>query len=766
MKLRQCTSCTTNGSIEADFPLLSTARVVIPSSTPKTTGTLHHAVDPLSANIISSPDSRQPTSSLTSIPSSSAFAGSTQEQHDGENPISDTAGTSDAEVPAEKSIVPPGAVGDTDTLERPPKEPEKQINAQALEDSSDTSSNDDDEIEEEDDKDEDEAPGIDADDMWRLLLPSPPGTGAQGHAGDGDANASTTVSAREKAQTQAPEPVQASHPVAAPPLNDMAESTTTPSARTALAVSPATSQDAPVAEDIIVPVEGGNVNRALAAALAFMASKSSPATDSGSVGEDLPIVDAVQDDANVAQDGGENDQDGTNAAEMILERTLLKDSVQNVQTLPAEESASVHDNATIAITPASTSGKASPTRHTQFPAEAGPSSVSTGQRETPTTTKRRKKKKLSKVILPTDEDSGSGEDALPRRPSKPKSKRDIPESPVNAEAGPSSILDWRETANGPPSAQRKPNRTMQTARNPPGMKAQTKQLAPTASRRPPVPPNADAVDKDSSTAEAGLSYSHATQRTQGPRATGPNKPSVTARKTFNPGAPRQQIATRPLQAPISLGEGVLHDDTRAAQARPSVPRIPSPSYTVPSQQASSPVEREQCECRSSPANRDSPPPTPRSGRARQPPKDDLSPPELAERHSQAAGNHNPQEDRSPPQRGRGRPRSRGRGRGRGMGHGSQAAARSGREEEVASDLDEEQIRQEIAASQAEGSQALPLNLDLDEEMAKAIEASLHVAGMLTYEQQLEIAIAESKRTHRKRRAGKMEQGELEDSDED
>lgn len=101
-----------------------------------------------------------------------------------------------------------------------------------------------------------------------------------------------------------------------------------------------------------------------------------------------------------------------------------------------------------------------------------------------------------------------------------------------------------------------------------------------------------------------------------------------------------------------------------------------------------------------------------------------------------------------------------------MGHGSQAAARSGREEEVASDLDEEQIRQEIAASQAEGSQALPLNLDLDEEMAKAIEASLHVAGMLTYEQQLEIAIAESKRTHRKRRAGKMEQGELEDSDED
>jgi hypothetical protein len=73
---------------------------------------------------------------------------------------------------------------------------------------------------------------------------------------------------------------------------------------------------------------------------------------------------------------------------------------------------------------------------------------------------------------------------------------------------------------------------------------------------------------------------------------------------------------------------------------------------------------------------------------------------------------------------------------------------------------EEEIERAIALSQIE-------NEVIDEEMAAAIEASLRDVGVLTEEQQLQMAIEASKREHRRRRApSSLEEGEVDEAEDD
>ncbi|KAI5451018.1 hypothetical protein NCC49_002509 [Naganishia albida] len=134
----------------------------------------------------------------------------------------------------------------------------------------------------------------------------------------------------------------------------------------------------------------------------------------------------------------------------------------------------------------------------------------------------------------------------------------------------------------------------------------------------------------------------------------------------------------------------------------------------------------------------------RSGRARHPPA--MDPAYIQQPHS-------------PARRGRGRGRGRGRARGRGRGGGAAGAPVHVETVEEEWHEDEAELGRAIALSQLE-------NEHVDDDFARAIAASLADVGLMTEEQQFQIALEASKREHRRRRraSSSLEEGEVEEDD--
>lgn len=115
-----------------------------------------------------------------------------------------------------------------------------------------------------------------------------------------------------------------------------------------------------------------------------------------------------------------------------------------------------------------------------------------------------------------------------------------------------------------------------------------------------------------------------------------------------------------------------------------------------------------------------------------------------------------QQPESPPRRGRGRGRGGGRGRGRGRG----GAFNTGEAVEEEWHENEEEIERAIALSQIE-------NEAIDERWRWPLRRRCEMLGVLTEEQQLQMAIEASKREHRRRRApSSLEEREVEEVEED